>query len=237
MSSPILVNISSGLFSGATIGLLTSITQYHKIRSQFFVELFTVLKEYYKVFVVDDELLSKSITFLREHDIDEINNCTGFKDFTEVNNDIIERYNNCSSTFSCSDYVPLNPFDRTSRKLLKKIDFEIWFTRSEVLKFHSELLPVTELQEPSDIDDCIAARVMVYSALSIGVQQIFYYTEAIAQRQNLTNTKEYRNWLEYADDAYSSISENQEYILYGGPLDEFDDEEECCCISDNQIII
>ena len=90
-----------------------------------------------------------------------------------------------------------------------------------------------DLQESSDVYDCIAARVMIYSALSIGIEQIYNYAEAIAQRHGLTKTKEYHDWLKYADDAYSSISQNQEYMLYGGSLDEIDDEEECCDTSDD----
>ena len=38
----------------------------------------------------------------------------------------------------------------------------------------------------------------------------------------MQNTKEYRLWLQYADDA---IIENEEYLVYGELLDDIDDEE------------
>jgi hypothetical protein len=32
-------------------------------------------------------------------------------------------------------------------------------------------------------------------------------------------------WLQYADDAYDAIIENEEYLVYGELLDDIDDEE------------
>ena len=47
---PTLVNVSSGLLSGAVIGILTSVTQYYKIREEYFANLLVLLKDFYKVF-------------------------------------------------------------------------------------------------------------------------------------------------------------------------------------------
>ena len=97
---PTIVNVSSGLLSGATIGVLTSITQYYRIRYEYLTNLLVILKDFYRVFVVDEELLNKSITYLREHSLEEVHACKGFEDFEEVNNDIIERYNRISKSFN-----------------------------------------------------------------------------------------------------------------------------------------
>ena len=215
-----LVNISSGLLSGAVIGILTSITQYYNIRKEYLTDLLVQLKDFYKVFVVDEELLCNSITYLREHSFDEIGACEGFKDFTEVNNDIIERYSNLPSTCNYTDYVSLNPFDKKTRKLFKRIDHEIWFARGELIKFHNELLNVTEAQSPEDIDDCICSRTLAYEALASGIQRIYSYAEAICQCLKLMHTKEYQSFIYYADDAYIAVEGNEEYILYGNVLDE-----------------
>lgn len=228
-TSDMLVNVCSGLFSGATIGVLTSIAQYRKIKTEYFASLFSLLKDYYKVFVVDEELLAKSITFLREHSFEEIRSCDGFKDFTEVNNDLLDRYNSCP-LFSHSEYVSLNPFDKKSGQLLKQIDFEIWFAKNEVIKFHDELLNVSEVQDMSDLEDCIYSRTLLYTALSSGIQRTYAYAESIAHKFNLTKTKEYRYWEQYAEDAYAAVSENEEYLVYGD--DVFDEAEEDCVKED-----
>ena len=220
-----LVNVSAGLFSGATIGILTSVTQYYKIRKEYFVNLFVLLKDFYKVFVVDEELLCESITYLREHDFDEITSCEGFKDFDEVNNDFIERYSKLSFTCNQAEYISLNPFNKKTINLLERLDHEIWFARGELIKFHSELLNVTESQSLEYIDDCIYSRTLAYEALSSGIQRIHSYAESICHRMKLIHTKEYQGFIYYADDAYIAVEGNEEYILYGKVLEDDEDDE------------
>ena len=225
-----LINVCSGLLSGAIIGLLTSIAQYHKIRQEYFANLLVLLKDYCKVFVVDEELLCKSITFLREHDFEEVQSCNGFKDFDEVNNDIIERYTNLPATCNYTEYVPINPFDKKTKKILKDLDFEIFFARGELIKFHSELLDVKEAKVSGDLDSCLGSRTLLYEALASGIQNIYSDAESISSRCDLQNTKEYRLWLQYADDAYDAIIENEEYLVYGELLDDIDDEGDDECV-------
>lgn len=220
-----LVNVSAGLFSGATIGILTSVPQYYKIRKEYFVDLFVLLKDFYKVFVVDEELLCESITYLREHDFDEITSCEGFKDFDEVNNDFVERYSKLPFTCNHAEYISLNPFSKKTINLLERLDHEIWFARGELIKFHSELLNVTESQSLEDIDDCIYSRTLAYEALSSGIQRIYSYAESICHRMKLMHTKEYQGFIYYADDAYIAVEGNEEYILYGNVLDDNEDDE------------
>ena len=220
-----LVNVSAGLFSRATIGILTSVTQYYKIRKEYFVNLFVLLKDFYKVFVVDEELLCESITYLREHDFDEITSCEGFKDFDEVNNDFVERYSKLPFTCNHAEYISLNPFSKKTINLLERLDHEIWFARGELIKFHSELLNVTESQSLEDIDDCIYSRSLAYEALSSGIQRIYSYAESICHRMKLMHTKEYQGFIYYADDAYIAVEGNEEYILYGNVLDDNEDDE------------
>lgn len=222
---PTLVNVSSGLLSGAVIGILTSVTQYYKIREEYFANLLVLLKDFYKVFVVDEQLLCDSITYLREHTFDEIGECEGFKDFHTVNNDLIERYSNLPLTCNFTEYVSLNPFNKKTRNLLERLDHEIWFARGELIKFHSELLDVTDAQSLDDIDDCICSRTLAYDALASGIQRMFSYGESIFQRLKLIRTKEYRSFIYYADDAYIAVEGNGEYILYGSVLDENEDDE------------
>ena len=225
-SSEILVNISAGLLSGATIGILNSVAQYRKIKDDYFVDLYTLLKEYYKVFVVDEELLYKSIIFLREHSLEDIKACAGFKDFNEVNSDMVQRYSSLLSTFCYGDFTSLWPFDKESIKLIKKLDFEISFARGELIKFHSELLDVAEVQTHSDLNCCLDSRTLLYAALSSGVQCIYVVAQDIARRFKLTNTKEYKYWSQYSDDVYMSTCENEEYLVYGELLDEDSDEDD-----------
>ena len=220
----VIENISSGLLSGALIGILTSITQYYKAKTEFFQELFNILKDYYRVFIVDEELTCKSITFLREHSWDEVNACEGFKDFDEVNNDIIQRYSSLPSTFNYEDYVPLNPFDKRSSKLIESIEFEISFARGEAIKFHDELFDVKNTQTESDLEDCLYSRTILYSALASAIQCTYSVTQKIANRFKLHTTKEYKYWLQYADDVYFASLENQEYLLYGEISDDECDE-------------
>ena len=222
---PTIVNVCSGLLSGATIGILTSITQYYKIRKEYFESLLVLLKDIYKVFVVDEELLCNSITYLREHSLEEIGACEGFKDFDEVNNDIVERYSTLPSSCNYVEYVSLNPFNKKTINLLERLDHEIWFARGELIKFHSELLNVTESQSLEDIDDCIYSRTLAYEALSSGIQRIYSYAESICQRMKLIPTKEYQGFIYYADDAYIAVEGNEEYILYGNVLDDNEDDE------------
>ena len=222
---PTLVNVCAGLFSGATIGILTSVTQYYKIRKEYFVNLFVLQKDFYKVFVVDEELLCESITYLREHDFDEITSCEGFKDFDEVNNDFVERYSKLPFTCNHAEYISLNPFNKKTINLLERLDHEIWFARGELIKFHSELLNVTESQSLEDIDDCICSRTLAYEALASGIHRIYSYAESICQRMKLMHTKEYQEFIYYADDAYIAVEGNEEYILYGNVLDENEDDE------------
>lgn len=227
---PTLINVCSGLLSGSIIGLLTSITQYHKIRKDYFAGLLELLNDYYKVFVVDEELLCKSITFLREHDFEEVQSCKGFNDFEEVNSDIIERYTNLPSTCNYTEYVSINPFDTKTRKMLKSLNFEIAFARGELIKFHSELLDVKEAKVSGDLDSCLGSRTLLYEALASGIQNIYSDAESISSRCDLQNTKEYRLWLQYADDAYDAIIENEEYLVYGELLDDIDDEGDDECV-------
>ena len=222
---PTIVNVCSGLLSGATIGRLTSITQYYKIRKEYFESLLVLLKDFYKVFVVDEELLCNSITYLREHSFEEIGACEGFKDFDEVNNDIVERYSTLPSSCNYVEYVSLNPFNKKTRKLLKGLNHEIWFARGELIKFHSELLNVTEARSVEDIDSCICSRTLAYEAIASGIQRIYSYAEEICQCLKLKNTKEYQGFIYYADDAYIAVEGNEEYILYGNVLDENEDDE------------
>ena len=222
---PTLVNVCAGLFSGATIGILTSVTQYYKIRKEYFVNLFVLLKDFYKVFVVDEELLCESITYLREHDFDEITSCEGFKDFDVVKNDFVERYSKLPFTCNHAEYISLNPFNKKTINLLERLDHEIWFARGELIKFHSELLNVTEAQSLEDIDDCICSRTLAYDALASGIRRIYFYAESICQRMKLMHTKEYKEFIYYADDAYIAVEGNEEYILYGNVLDENEDDE------------
>lgn len=222
---PTLVNVCAGLFAGATIGILTSVTQYYKIRKEYFVNLFVLLKDFYKVFVVDEELLCEFITYLREHDFDEITSCEGFKDFDEVNNGFVDRYSNLPFTCNHTEYISLNPFNKKTINLLERLDHEIWFTRGELIKFHSELLNVTESQSLEDIDDFICSRTLAYEALASGIQRIYSYAESICQRMKLMHTKEYQEFIYYADDAYIAVEGNEEYILYGNLLDENEDDE------------
>lgn len=222
---PTIVNVCSGLLSGATIGILTSITQYYKIRKEYFESLLVLLKDFYKVFVVDEELLCNSITYLREHSFEEIGACEGFKDFDEVNNDIVERYSTLPSSCNYVEYVSLNPFNKKTRKLLKGLNHEIWFARGELIKFHSELLNVTEARSVEDIDSCICSRTLAYEAIASGIQRIYSYAEEICQCLKLKNTKEYQGFIYYADDAYIAVEGNEEYILYGNVLDENEDDE------------
>lgn len=221
-----LVNVCSGLLSGAIIGILTSITPYNRIRGEYLANLLIQLQDFYKVFVVDEELLYKSITFLREHSLEDVQVCKGFKDFDEVNNDIIERYTNLPSTCNYTEYVSLNPFDKKSRKILKSLDFEIGFTRGELIKFHGELLDVKEAKSSEDLDSCLYSRTLLYQALSSGINNIYCDAQIITQRLKLMNTKECQSLLSYADDAYSAICENEEYAVYGQMLDENEDDME-----------
>lgn len=208
-------NISSGLLSGATIGILTSITQYFKLRSEYFAELYSLLRDYYKIFKTDEDLLRQSITFLREHNIDEIKACEGFKDFDVVNNELIQGYMSYSSHFNYHEFVSLNPFDKKSKRLFKSIDHEIWFAHGELIKFHGELLNVVDAQTESDIGDCVYSRTYLYMALASAIQNIYVDADKIGARFKLTETKEYKSWLYYADDAYLSVLENEDYLVYG----------------------
>lgn len=219
-SCRVVENISSGLFSGATIGILTSITQYFKHRSEYLAELYSLLRDYYKIFKTDEDLLRQSITFLREHNISEIKVCEGFRDFDEVNNDLIQRYKTCPSHFNYHEFVSLNPFDKKSKQLFKSIDHEIWFARGELIKFHDELLNIVDAQTESDIGDCVYSRTYLYMALASAIQNIYVDADMIGTRFKLTETKEYQSWLYYADDAYLSIIENEDYLV----CDEYDDD-------------
>ena len=221
-----LVNVCSGLLSGAIIGILTSMTQYFRIRGEYLTNLLIQLKDFYRVFVVDEELLYKSITFLREHNFKEVQACKGFKDFDEVNNDIIERYTALPATCNYAEYVSINPFDKKSKKMLKSIDFEIAFARGELIKFHSELLDVKDAESSGDLDDCLYSRTLLYEALASGIQNMYVDAESISKRCNLQNTQEYKSWLQYADDAYTAIVENEEYAILGNKIDESEDEDE-----------
>ena len=222
----ILVNISSGLFSGAAISILSSITQYFNYRSTFLANLYSLLGDCYKLFRTDEDLLRQSIMFLREHNMTEIKSCEGFRDFHEVNNDIIQRYKSWPPHFNYHDFVPLNPFDKKSKQLFKSIDHEIWFARGELIRFHDELLNVKEAQTESDLFECLYSRTYLYTALASGIINIYVDAEAIAARFKLTCTKEYQSWLYNADGAYLSVLENEDYLLYGEDFDEGDDSDE-----------
>ena len=186
-----LVNVCSGLFSGATIGVLTSIAQYRKIKTEYFASLFSLLKDYYKVFVVDEELLAKSITFLREHSFEEIRSCDGFKDFTEVNNDLLDRYNSCP-LFSHSEYVSLNPFDKKSGQLLKQIDFDelkldsVFMKRGIDVRRDDKLLQtIIELAKfmgMSVVQEGVETKELFDKVVAMGcdVIQGYYYAKAIS---------------------------------------------------------
>lgn len=221
---PTVINVSSGLLSGATIGILTSVTQYNKIRKEYFASLLVLLKDFYRVFVIDEELLGNSITYLRKHSFEEVGDCAGFKDFEVVNCDIVERYTNLPSSCNYTEYVSLNPFNKRIRKLLKGLNHEIWFARGELIKFHSELLNVTECQSYEDLGSCIYSRILAYEALASGVQSIYFYAEEICKCLRLMSTKEYQAFIYYADDAYIAVEANEEYILYGRVQDECEDD-------------
>lgn len=143
-----------------------------------------------------------------------------------MNNDIIERYTHLPSTFNYPEYVSINPFDKKSRKILKKIDFEIGFARGELIKFHSELLDVKDAKLSEDLDSCFYSRTLLYEALASGIQNIFHYAQVLVQRLGLKDTKEYQSFISYADDAYFAVIENEEYLIYVNSLDENEDDED-----------
>ena len=105
-------------------------------------------------------------------------------------------------------------------------DFEIFFARGELIKFHSELLDVKEAKSSEDLDSCLYSRTLLYQALSSGINNIYCDAQIITQRLKLMNTKECQSLLSYADDAYSAICENEEYAVYGQMLDENEDDME-----------
>ena len=110
--------------------------------------------------------------------------------------------------------------------MLKSIDFEIAFARGELIKFHSELLDVKDAESSGDLADCLYSRTLLYEALASGIQNMYVDAESISNRCNLQNTQEYKSWLQYADDAYTAIVENEEYAILGNMIDESEDEDE-----------
>ena len=221
----VLVNVCSGLFSGAVIGLLTSLAQHKRIKAEYFVSLYSLLKDYYKLFKCDESLIKQSVEYLRSHSYDEIKACENFSDFDNLNSSLTERYSALQNGFNYREYVSLNPLARKLPELLKRLDHEMWFARGEMINYHARLFSLNRADNQGEVEQCISDRSLLYSALSSGVQCIYSCAEEIAERLDLADTIEYRSWLQSADGVVDETIDNEDWILYGDDvdMDEVDD--------------
>lgn len=211
----VITNVCSGLFSGAVIGVLTSIAQYYKIRQEYFANVYLLLKEYYKAFEVDENLIRQSVEYLRAHTQKETKKCHNFNDFERVNTCMIDQYSFLPDGVTYNEYVSLNPFEKRVPRLLKTLDHEVWFARGELIYYHDRMYSVSRAKSRLEIDDCIYDRGMLYTALSSGVQCIYGCAEEIGERLNLTSTAEYLLWQSASDNVFNLTIENEDLMMYG----------------------